>query len=431
MEFLYRTLVPLGALALMPIYAARSLRHPGYRAHVAERLGLLPPALLGRLRQLPRQPVWIQAVSVGEVMLARGLMRELARARETLSMVLSSTTPAGRDTAASIPDKGLAGVFHFPIDWSPCLRRTLDAVSPSALVTIEAEIWPGLLAECGRRDVPVLLVNGRISERSRSRLGMLGGWLRNSLESIRVACMQSEADAERARALGIPPDRVKVTGNMKFDLAGGEDGEDRFDLPVPADSPVIVAGSTSPGEEEAVLDAFARLRGEGFSNATLVLAPRHRERFDEVARMLADRGVAYLRRSAVAGGAGAEARTETPVILLDTLGELASAYGLATVAFVGGSLVPRGGQNLIEPAARGVPVVFGRHIENFERIAEALLAAGAGFRVSDPRELASTLASLLADPAMRRRAGSAGRELVETHRGATERTLHHILPFIG
>jgi 3-deoxy-D-manno-octulosonic-acid transferase len=259
---------------------------------------------------------------------------------------------------------------------------------------------------------------------------MLGGWIREALRSIRVACMQSEDDAERARSLGIPPERVRVTGNMKFDRLLEDERAGGLELPIPSAAPVIVAGSTSPGEEEAVVDAFETLRREGFGDAILVLAPRHRERFDEVARMLGRRGLPFIRRSAMSGGAAGQ-ETTAPVILLDTLGELARAYGRASVAFVGGSLVPRGGQNLIEPAARGVPVLFGRHTENFERVAQALLAAGAGFRVSGPEELAGTLGSLLANPIERLRAGSAGRALVETHRGATERTLHHILPFLG
>ena len=304
---------------------------------------------------------------------------------------------------------------------------------PAACIMVEAEIWPGFLRACRRRSIPVVLVNGRISERSFRRYRRLSGLLKEPLQAFEQACMQSEADAERARGIGIPVDRVVVTGNMKFDQAPA--GPVR---PAEPESPVLVAGSTSPGEEEMVLSAVAGLDEKARRDLLVILAPRHRERFEEVARMLAACGIPFVRRSELASidasslFRGALPRGPAPrVVLLDTVGELAGVYALATVAFVGGSLVPRGGQNLIEPAAHGVPVVFGPHTENFSSMADALIAAGAGFRVNDPRELSATVSALLYDPDRRQRAGRSGRALIEAHRGATARTIERILPFLG
>ncbi len=444
---LYDLLVSLGALVAAPAYLARSLRHPEYRAHIGERMGRLPADLRARLDTLGRRPVWLQAVSVGEVMLARALIEALAAAGCDAPMVLSSTTPAGRDTALTGRSRSLVGVFHFPLDWSPFVRRALDVVRPSAFIAMETEIWPGLLTQCMRRQVPALIANGRISPRSHARYLRLSGLLGGPLKAVRLACMQSADDAQRLVSMGVPEGRVSVTGNMKFDAMPpfGPDAHPRlmddlrglYGLPSLDAVPVLVAGSTSPGEEEMILDAIESAdsrRRAGVGGHTghagppgfvMILAPRHRERFDEVAGILARRGVPFVRR------------TELPsdktrrVVLLDTVGELARTYALATVAFVGGSLVPRGGQNLIEPAAHGVPVVFGPATENFAAVAEALIDTGAGFRVAGTADLAATLGRLFEDPGLRRQAGRAGRALVEAHRGATERTVHQLLPFLG
>jgi 3-deoxy-D-manno-octulosonic-acid transferase len=444
---LYDLLVPLGALVAAPAYLARSLKHPEYRAHIGERMGCLPADLRSRLGTLEKRPVWLQAVSVGEVMLARALIEAIASAGCDAPMVISSTTPAGRDTAVKGRSRSLVGVFHFPLDWSPFVRRALDVVRPSAFIAMETEIWPGLLTQCMRRRVPVLIANGRISPRSHARYLRLSRLLAGPLKAVRLACMQSADDAGRLVSIGVPEARVTVTGNMKFDAMPSpgadshpgpmEDLRGLYGLPSLDAARVLVAGSTSPGEEEMILDAIesADFRGRtgggghavhsGPPGFVMILAPRHRERFDEVAGILARRGVPFVRRTQLPSG------KPRRVVLLDTVGELARTYALATVAFVGGSLVPRGGQNLIEPAAHGVPVVFGPATENFASVAEALIDTGAGFRVADAADLAATLGRLLSDPGLCRRAGQAGRALVEANRGATERTVHQLLPFLG
>ena len=429
LSLLYDVLVPFAALAAAPAYLARSLKHPEYRAHLGERVGRLPEELRHRLEKLERRPVWVQAVSVGEVSVASTLIRGLAERgpadSSPITSVLSSTTPAGRQAAASVRAAGLAGVFHFPIDWSPIMSRALDAIRPAALVCVETELWPSLLGQCARRKLPVLVVNGRISERSHGRYRRLGALLHGPLGAVRLACMQSERDARRMRAIGLEAGRVVVTGNMKYDAVAPSDAEPRQlrEIAPPPGVPLLVAGSTSRGEEEQVLDA---LSAPGLERVLLILAPRHRERFDEVAALLDRRGLAFTRRTQRAEAPWAAHR----VLLLDTIGELASAYCLATVAFVGGSLVRRGGQNLLEPSARGVPVLFGPHTDNFKEISLDLLAAGGGFLVHGPRDLGATLRGLVDDEGLRRRAGAAGRALIEAHRGATGRTIDQILPYL-
>jgi len=420
---LYDLLVPLAALAATPAWLLRSIRHPEYRAHLGERFGRLPEELVERLDRLPRRPVWMQAVSVGEVGVARTILEAVP---EPIPFVLTSTTPAGRDAAAALRVDGLAGSCHFPIDWSPWVRRALDAIRPGAFVSVETEIWPGLMAACGRRGVPVVIVNGRLSERSHARYRRVRPLLREALAAVRLACMQTGQDAERARSIGIDPSRIVVTGNVKFDAEhpepSREDLRTVYDLP-PGGPPVLVAGSTSPGEEITVLEAGA---ATGVEDLVIILAPRHRERFDQVASMLADRGVAFARRSRMPH----EPRGGARVVLLDTIGELARVYDLATVAFVGGSLVPRGGQNMIEPAARGVPVMFGPHTQHFDAVARALTSCGGGVRVEGAAALARETARFVRDPDARARAGTAGRALVASHRGATARTLRHLLPVL-
>ncbi len=416
-------LVPLGTLAVAPAWLLKSIRHPEYRAHLPERLGRMPADLVAQVDRLARRPVWVQAVSVGEVLVARTFMQ----AARDIPFVLSSTTPAGRDAAAAPASFRLAGVCHFPIDWTPFMRRALDAIRPSAMVCIETEIWPRLLSLCGRRNVPVLMVNGRISERSHARYRRIRSLLGEGLSAVRVACMQTGQDAERAVSLGIAADRVVVTGNLKFDAAEPAPLppgiREVLDLPAEGGPPVLVAGSTSEGEEEAVLEA-ARLAG--LSDLVLILAPRHRERFDAVASLLERRGLPFVRRSRLASGRRGGER----IVLLDSLGELSRIYSLATVAFVGGSLVPRGGQNMIEPAAHGVPVIFGPHTQHFDAVARGLLEGGAATRVEDAAGLARAVRRFVSDPGARAAAGRAGRALVETHRGATARTLEHALPLL-
>jgi 3-deoxy-D-manno-octulosonic-acid transferase len=410
MLWLYSALLSLAALAALPVALFLSLRDPDLRRHWGERLGWTPLS-----PDESPSPVWIQAASVGEVQVARRVLEEVGKILPGIPVLLSSTTPAGRRLAArSVPEGSRASFF--PLDLPATIRRCLRRVRPRALVLVETEIWPNLLRECFLSGVPVILANGRISTRSFPRYRRIRSLVAPALEKVDLYCMQSQEDAERIRALGAPPDRIQVTGNMKWDLPvpDAPAGPVRRDLGLPEEAPVLVAGSTAEGEDEVVLKAWSVLLDD-FPDLRLVLAPRHPQRFEKVARLLATRGIPFARRSR--GPAGA-----SPVLLLDSVGELRKVYGAGTVCFVGGSLVSRGGQNLMEPAAAGRPVLFGPRTENFADAARSLLEAGAGFRIVDGDSLAAAVRRLLSDSAAREESGRRGRELVSRNCGAAERT---------
>jgi 3-deoxy-D-manno-octulosonic-acid transferase len=300
------------------------------------------------------------------------------------------------------------------------VNRALDRIRPRAVLLTETELWPAFIRACTRRGIPVVAVNGRISPRSYPRYRRVRFWFGRVLREVRLFCMQSPEDAARIRDLGAPADRVHVVGNLKFDLAGDEDpGEGarvRGMLGLAPDRPVLVAGSTHKGEEPVVLEAFARAR-DAVPDLALVLAPRHPERLDEVAGLLREARLRWARRSQ------APVPGETAAILVDTMGELARLYAAGTVVYIGGSLVPVGGHNVLEPAAHGRPVLFGPHMGNFAEMARLFLEQGAGLQVQDAAGLAAGAVRLLADPAEAARMGSAGRRIVATHRGAAQRTL--------
>ncbi len=414
MFWLYSTLVHLAALAALPVVLLKSLREPDLRRHLGERLGG-SPAFPGA----SPSPLWFQAVSVGEVQVARRILEEIFTLLPEAPILLSSTTPAGRRLAARSVREGWRACF-FPLDAAWAVRRSLRRVRPGALVLVETELWPSLLRECSRARIPAIVANGRISPRSFPRYRLARTLIAPALARVSLFCMQSEEDAERIRLLGAPRDRIEVCGNVKWDLPEppADSGAIRRELGFPAEAPVLVAGSTSEGEEEAVLEAWAILRPD-FPALRLILAPRHPHRFDRVANLLSGRRIPFGRRSL--GMA-----EDQPVLLLDTVGELSRIYAAGTVCFVGGSLVPRGGQNLMEPAAAGRPVLFGPGTENFREAARLLLSTGGGFRVADSASLAAGIRPLLSDPAAADRAGRSARRLVEKNRGAARRTAERI-----
>jgi 3-deoxy-D-manno-octulosonic-acid transferase len=357
---------------------------------------------------------------VGEALAAKVLVPELRQRFPGHALYVSTVTATGQAVAASVLAGQVDGIFYAPFDWAFSVRRALDAVRPALLLLVETEIWPHLVRQARRRGARVAVVNGRISPRSYPRYRTIRPFLARVLGEVDLFLMQSEAHAERLRALGAPPERVRVGGNLKFDAVGAAaPSSELAGLLGAADParPLLVAGSTTAGEEEAVLAAFLRVRAK-VAGARLLVAPRHPERFDEVERLVRARGLAVARRSRLGEGAwGAE-----PVLLLDTMGELAQVYALASLAFVGGSLAPRGGHNVLEAALAGVPVAVGPHMENFEEIAEAMRAAGALVQVKDAEGLAAALVDLIGDEARRRDLGERGRRAALAERGASART---------
>ncbi len=421
MYFLYTLLVLVFFVALSPYFAYQAIRYRKYVGSLPQRLGFLPVAF----NFDGDQSIWVHAVSVGEVLTARALLDELKTRYPRLRVFLSTTTMAGQQLARrNLP--GVDGIFYFPFDLGFIVRRTLSVVRPRLFIMMETEIWPSLLRACRQSDVRTMVVNGRISARSYPRYRLIQPLFRRVLGDIDRFCVQGEETARRLLDLGAEADRITVTGSLKFDSlqpAGAQSHDAgghrvlRF-FRVPAGRSVLVAGSTLRGEEIAVVRAFQRLRAAA-GNPLLVLAPRHPERFGEVERLSREEGLLTLRRSELP----IDSEPRADVVVLDSIGELATLYRIATVVFVGGSLVDAGGHNILEPAVFGKPIVFGPHMQNFREIAETFLASGAAVQVRSESELTETLEALFSDAPRRAGLGAAAAALVEANRGAKDKTL--------
>jgi 3-deoxy-D-manno-octulosonic-acid transferase len=414
MYALYSTVLSLALVAYLPVAAWRRRGRQRSGRSLAQRWGQIGPGL-------PPEPrCWIHAVSVGEAAAAIPLVHAISRRWPEMSIVMTTVTATG---ARIVVERvgGLATHRYFPIDLPGPVRRALEAVRPRFFIGLETELWPNFLRALGTRGIPTMIANGRISDRSFRRYRLVQRLLKTMLSRITVFAMQSDEDARRIIALGAPPQRVVVTGNLKADLSPEPSQRDpiwQTMLRPDGDRLVLVAGSTHPGEEEALLDVYQMLR-QRFAQLVLVLAPRHPERGAEVAQQVSDRGLPVVRRT----GFGDGAHDRQAVIVLDTVGELADVYGLADVVFVGGSLVPTGGHNMLEPAQRRKPVLFGPHTHNFRDGVELLQSAGAAVVVRDAHELAREAERLLKDPVLRQTMGDAGYAAVASRQGAVAGTM--------
>lgn len=427
MYFLYTFLILVFFALVSPYFVYQAIRYRKYIGTLRQRLGYLPVSF----NVDGDESIWIHAVSVGEALTARALAAELRQAYPRLRLFISTTTVAGQQVARQNV-RHVDDVFYFPFDLGFIVRRTLRLVKPRLFVMMETEIWPNLLRRCHETGVRTMVVNGRISARSYPRYRLVRGFFRRVLADVDRFCVQTEESRGRLLDLGADAARITVTGSLKFDslrrspaahgpvAAAAVLGDDRVlrFFKIPGTRPVIVAGSTMHGEEDAVLDAFAHVRGNA-PHALLVIAPRHPERFGEVLALATDRGFAAVRRTDLA----IDEEPKAEVVVLDTIGELGQIYQIATVVFVGGSLVDTGGHNILEPAIFGKPIVFGPHMQNFAEIADTFLAGRAAVQVRSAHELEQTLRHLLTDPAERARLGGAARRIVEANRGAREKTL--------
>ena len=420
MYLAYSLLTLLVFVVVSPYFVYQAVRHNKYVGSLGQRLGHLPVSL----NVDGESSIWIHAVSVGEALTARALVEDLRLRYPRLRLYLSTTTMAGQEVARRSLQH-VDAVFYFPFDWMFAVRRTLDIVRPRVFIMMETEIWPNLLRACRARGIRTVVINGRISSRSYPRYKLVRPFFRRVLADVDRFCMQSEESARRLLDLGADPSRVTVTGSLKFDS---------LDLPAPghgkprervlrffriaANRPVVVAGSTFRGEEAAVLRALSRLKAT-MPTALAVIAPRQPERFVEVERMAREAGFTTVRRTDLP----IDAEPRADVVVLDTIGELAQLYQIATAVFVGGSLVDHAGHNILEPAMFGKPIVFGPYMQNFKEIAEAFITNGAAVQVQSERELDEALLTLLTDPVLRARLGAAARALVEANRGAKDKTL--------
>lgn len=391
----------------------------GRKSAFGERFGFLAPAA----RQLlaGQQVLWLHAVSVGEVIAARPLIKGVRRAYPDHRLLLSVTTETGRIIAEQ--DQLADVVTYFPFDVRFAVCRLLDAVQPQAVIIMETEIWPVFTLEAAQRKIPLVLANGRISERSFPRYLRFAWFFTPVLQRFSRIGMQSEADLQRIIAIGAPVDRSRVLGNLKYDIpfsavGAAEKRQLRDIYQIPLDLPVLIAGSTHPGEEQQVLAAYCALKHR-FPQLMLVLVPRHPERADEVALLISQSGCTVVRRSDL----GQQVVLSTPdmVLLVDTVGELMPLYALSDIAFVGGSLVPTGGHNLLEPASRGIPLLFGPHMNNFREITSLVLDYGAGIQVADVHELQEAVRDFLLSPELRQVIGTNGLKLLRDSGGSVAR----------
>jgi 3-deoxy-D-manno-octulosonic-acid transferase len=440
MYFLYRILTAAGMLVLAPYYALRGWRRGETSRALRERLGILPPEIFassvlpsaGTAKSTADQggAVWIHAVSVGEVLAAKPLIDELKRRYPGRAVFVSTTTETGQRLARERLESA-DGIFYFPLDWVVAVRRALHAIRPALVIVMETEIWPNFLREARRRGVPVVFANARISERSFARFEhwkfLTGEFFSRTLHDATLFLAQTTDDANRLGKMGAPEDRIEVTGNLKYDAE--PPAISRFgawleeQLREQERWPLIVAGSVVAEEEEAVLAAYDVVQRQ-WRHALLVLAPRKPDRFEAAAAIVGEGGWEAVRRSRLDLNAPLDENAD--VLLLDSIGELAGLYLLADAVFVGGSLVPAGGHNILEPAWFSRPPVFGPSMENFREMAAQFLAARAGIQVRSSQQLGKVWVQLIEDDALRERMGKAARDFAERNRGATARSLERI-----
>lgn len=409
-----------------PLIAFRMLARGKYRAGWGQKL-------LGRVprRAAAGNCVWFHAVSVGEVLQLEPLLEALAERDPSLEIAISTTTATGFDVASQrYPGRR---IFYFPLDFSWAVNAALARIRPTAIALVELELWPNFILAAAGRNVPLILVNGRVGERSFRGYRRIGPLIRKIVRAFDILAVQSDDYARRLIALGAEPDRVHVTGSIKFDRAATDranarTAELRRAFGLKSDETVFIAGSTQELEERYAIETYLKLR-PGYPGLRLILVPRHKERFDAVARLVeSEFGLPLLRRdqakqSLESGARPGRAGEREQVLLLDTLGELSACWGLAQIAFVGGSLTCRGGQNMIEPAGFGAAVLFGPNTWNFKDVVELLLSHEAAIVVRTAAELTLRVEELLSDSARRVELGHRARDLVAAQRGATARTV--------
>jgi 3-deoxy-D-manno-octulosonic-acid transferase len=421
MYFIYNSILYLATVICSPVLLLLLFINRRYGEGFFQKLGIISWKPL--MQAARRRPVWIHAVSVGEVTAAIPVVKEIKRLFPDLPVVLSTGTATGNLTARQYA-RLIDHLIFFPYDYAFVVKRFIRRIHPRIFIVLETELWPNFLWELGRQGIPAIMVSGRISPRSFHNYQALTFLFKNVLEHITCFCMQASADAERIIALGADKDRVLVTGNIKFDqpvpdVSNVAQDELYQALNLRQGQKIFIAGSTHQGEEEIVLEVFKKLHDD-LPNLVLLLAPRHPGRFSEVADLIRTKGLRFCRKTAMTPSA---AGAPIDVILLDTIGELAKLYSMGTVIFIGGSLVPVGGHNVLEPAAYRKAVLFGPHMDNFSAIAKTLIEHNGAIQVQDGTELGIQAARLLYDAQLRETMGENAFQAVAENTGALQKSM--------
>jgi 3-deoxy-D-manno-octulosonic-acid transferase len=428
MYTIYNFLLNFAFVISFPYLLLRGLLGKG---RVWERMGRLPEE---RVKSLSiKDVIWLHASSVGEVKALSTITPYLKKINPDYSLIVSVITESGKKEAERILSAGSIGkevefVFHAPMDLKRFVKRALASVNPCALILVETELWPNLIKEAKKSGCWVAMINGRISKESFSKYLLVGSLFSEVLSHVDLFCMQSQEHAEKIKKLGAEPDKIKVLGNLKFDRMMSQISEIdknllKKKLSIPGDFKVLVGGSTRSGEEEILVRVFKRLKKD-CENLLLLLAPRHLGRIRNIEKMICHQKLDFVRRSKLDGRIPLK---NERVILLDTMGELAEIYAVADLAFVGGSMVPIGGHNLLEPAACGVCVIFGPYVDHFKTAADLLIQSGGGIKIKNEEELYTQILDLLKDEDKRKRMGKAAKEAIKKQSGASQKTVHLLL----
>ena len=418
MTILYDIIFIVYAVFYLPLMFFKGKFHPG----LITRLGILP----GNLKL--EGPIWFHAVSVGEASVIKNLVQKLRAAYPNKRFIFSTVTTTGNKIIRGIALEG-EFVFYLPLDISFIVRKTMARINPSLLVVVETEIWPNLISYLYKRNIPILVINGRISDTSFPRYRAVKLLIRPILNKISFFCVQTANDRDRLISLGVLKDKIEITGNMKFDL---EPAPLKFDVSyirLSDKEQLLVCGSTHPGEEEIILRAYKKLIGE-FPHLRLLIAPRHPEITKDIEKFISDYGFYPLRISQI-NETTKQRNNETTVFILDTIGQLPSFYSIADIVFVGGSLIKKGGHNILEPALLEKPILFGPYMFNFRGIAELFINNRAAILVHNWQELQAGIQDLLREPSKITALGARARELVLENRGATQRNFRGIEKIVG
>jgi len=428
MYFIYNTLLFIISLLASPFIFYAVLSEKKYRKGLSQKLGLLSPDLLQKLAGT--RPVWIHAVSVGEVMATIPLIQQIKKRYPSQKIVLSTVTVTGSYTA-SLRAREVDAVMYFPFDYPFIVRRVIRKINPKLFITLETEIWPNILRELKRKNIPSVLISGRISNHSYHKYKWARFFFSKVLDNIDVFCMQTEVDTKRIIDIGAKEDRAITAGNLKFDqqvpiLTSEEKATTYSIFNLKEGQRLFIAGSTHRGEEELVLEVFKNLK-KSFNDLILMLAPRHPERFNEVAQLLDRHGMQSIKKTEIEND---KSRNNYDVILIDTIGDLSKLYSIGTIIFVGGSLVSTGGHNVLEPVSYKKAVIFGPHMENFSEMSRILRESGGGLQVHNQEEFISKARMLLEDDAIRDGLGEVAFEAIAHNQGAITNAMEVIEKFI-